>query len=675
MKKPKLTREEKREKKRLEKRENEHKIGINQFIKVGVFLLLSLAIEIATYVMVGIKNPYSGNLQLLPTYIFFDVGVWLIISGFMLTCSAKWFQNTIFYFTISFQAILLLANVTLHDGYGYFFTWDMLALVGEAIKSFDASFVSIGLLAGGFGVIILLVSIPLIIDKCLSKKKIVLNRISKPTFYLIAFFTCFLLGVSSFGIQTNTLASAKDETYAEITSDKYLYDNMHIKEEAFRKFGTCGFYLKNLYDLTLAKLDNSDQDEITQKINDGKVAENQDATLYGDNLIVIMLESYEWFAIDPYNTPNLWKLKTGETTSDTTTVPSAGIAMTGFTANNKTNVSETISLLGYMPSINKATFKENSLAAAYSLPNLFKKQGYTVNYFHNWEREFYDRDVNNINMGFDNFYSLEDYEAPDKSTEFNNFNKEADYVAYLIDKIAPTDQKFMSFYTTVSTHGSYEVVNDHFAEYYEIYDANQSNLKTWMQSTGYVYPQDEYGEQILREYKCAAMDSDAMLGVLFEHLTQNNMLDNTTILLYADHNAYYHNLSQLIKGTAIEDEGNLLTHNIPLLIYSQKLGSRTISDFCNTYDIYPTICEEFGLEYSTAFTQGVNMLTEDIKDSIFPSYLTGIYNGKGWTKNAVNFTKYEGSTDEDIAYFKQLICEYYQKQSDLEKIYSRGWTA
>ena len=25
-----------------------------------------------------------------------------------------------------------------------------------------------------------------------------------------------------------------------------------------------------------------------------------------------MLESFEWFAIDPYNTPTLWALKTGE---------------------------------------------------------------------------------------------------------------------------------------------------------------------------------------------------------------------------------------------------------------------------------------------------------------------------------------------------------------------------
>ena len=220
----------------------------------------------------------------------------------------------------------------------------------------------------------------------------------------------------------------------------------------------------------------------------------------------------------------------------------------------------------------------------------------------------------------------------------------------------------------------YTVINDRFADYYAAYDANKENIKTWLTDNGYVYPTDDYGQKILRHYKCASMDTDAMLGVLFEHLTDNNMLDNTTVLLYSDHNAYYHNLTQLIKGTDIEDAGNLKTHTVPLMIYSSKLAGQTISNFCNTYDLYPTICNAFGLKHSKAFCLGVDLLSPDISNSMFMSFLTGFYSQTCYSKNAAVFRTYDGATDADVEVFKKLICQFYEKQINLDKIYYRSWT-
>ena len=670
-KKPRLSKSEKKALKHKNHLENENKIGINQFIKIGIFLLCSLAIEIATYLLIGLKSP-AGNQQVLPTYLFFDIGCWLILCSLMLTCSKNWVTNTFFYAGLVLQMILLMANTTLYVEFGYLFTWDMFKLILEGGESFDDSFINIPFLIICVVIILILIAIPIIIDKLLSKQKITMNKISKPLFYLLSFFICFTFGVTSFGIQANTLPHTDNEEYQAIASDKYLYENMHIKEEAFRKFGTCGFYFKNLYDLTLANFDNSEEESIKEYVNQNIIEENTSATLYGDNLIVFMLESYEWFAIDPYLTPNLWKLKTGE--GSNTSVPAQGVVMDGYVSNNKTNMSETISLLGYMPSINSASFGKNDLSVAYSLPNLFKAQGYETNYFHSWKGKFYNRRENLTNLGFDNFYSLEDYNGANKSTTFKQFNKEADFTSAFINKIAPTDKKFMSFYTTVSTHGTYTVTNQRFAEYYQAYDDNKNNIKEWLIANGYNYPTDSYGEQILRHYKCAAMDTDAMVGILFDHLTQNNMLDNTTVMLFSDHNAYYHDLSWTIKGTDPSDNSSLETHGVPMIIYSSKLDSRNISNFCNTYDIYPTICNAFGLEYSSAFALGVDMLSTDIENSMFMSFLTGFYSQTCYSKNASIFKLYDGATDSNLDTFKKLICKFYDKQIKLDKIYYRGWT-
>lgn len=670
-KKQRLSKLEKKALKHKKHLENENKIGINQFIKIGIFLLCSLAIEIATYLLIGLKSP-AGNPQILPNYIFFDIGFWLLLCSIMLTCSKNWVTNTVFYAGLITQMVLLLVNVTLYVEFGYLFTWDMFKLVAEGGESFDDSFINIPFIIVCVIIILMLIAIPIVVDKLLSKHKIIMNKISKPSFYLLSFFICFTLGMTSFGVQAKTLNHTNNPEYQAVASDKFLYQNMHIKEEAFRKFGTCGFYFKNLYDLTLANLDDSEEADIKQYVKDNIVEENQSATLYGDNLIVFMLESYEWFAIDPYLTPNLWKLRTGEGTD--TNVPSKGVVMDGYVSNNKTNMSETIALLGYMPSINSASFDSNSLSVAYSLPNLFKAQGYETNYFHSWKGKFYNRRKNLTNLGFDNFYSLEDYSAPNKSTTFKQFNKEADFASSFINQIAPTDKKFMSFYTTVSTHGTYTVTNERFADYYQAYDNNKENVKQWLTSNGYTYPTDSYGEQILRHYKCAAMDTDAMVGILFDHLAQNNMLDNTTVLLFSDHNAYYHDLSWTIKGTDVADNSSTITHGVPLMIYSSKLAGQNIANFCNTYDIYPTICNAFGLEYSTAFALGVDMLSADIEDSMFMSFLTGFYSQTCYSKNACIYKLYNGATAADLDYFKRRICKFYDKQIKLDKIYYRGWT-
>ena len=60
-KKKKLSKEEKKALKKALKIENENKIGINQFVKVGVFLLFSLAIEITGFALINLKNPLTGS--------------------------------------------------------------------------------------------------------------------------------------------------------------------------------------------------------------------------------------------------------------------------------------------------------------------------------------------------------------------------------------------------------------------------------------------------------------------------------------------------------------------------------------------------------------------------------------------------------------------------------------
>ena len=649
-------------------------IGLNQLLKPALYLFLSFAIEIISFVVLGFKTS-SGGVKILPSYIFFDIGLWLFVAAILLCITKNWLSNLIFYLSMTVKFVLLIANVTLKGGFGYLFSLDMFHLIIEAIKSIEADFINFGLIIASVIAGAIVIALPLIFDKFLKNCKFTLKKVSKPIFCLLCFFTTATLGVGSYSIQLATIKASA--TNVEISSDQYLFDNMHIRDSAYKKFGSAGFYLKDLYDLCFEKVSITEEEKISalNKFESNVTSINKNAALYGNNLIVIMMESFEWFAIDPYNTPTLWALKTGDNFY-AQHIPAKSVVMTNYVSNNKTNVSEQLCMLGYMPNDSKLNLPGiNSYSAKYSLPNVFKSAGYTTNFFHNWEKSFYNRDTVTANLGFEKFYSLDDFTSTTKSTDFNYYNLEVDFTNQFINQIAPTDKKFMSFYVTVSTHGSYKVNNPKFKNYYNRYDTNVESFRIWLEKENYVYPANPIDQQILRHYKSAAMDTDAMVEVLFKHLNSTGLIENTTVLLYSDHNAYYHDLSYKIKGTKLTDYNVVKSFTVPCMLYSKHLTGKTVDTFCSPYDLYPTITSLFGLPYNLICVQGHDIMTNPLNNSIYMSHLTGFYDAHFYSKDMDYII--QTSTTGDSVYleqFKLKVCEFYKKQKTLEIIYNSKLT-
>lgn len=645
-----------------------HQIGLNQILKPVIFFVISLILELVSFAMFKFKTT-SGSTQVLPQYILFDIGFWLVICALILCTHKNWISNLIFYLSLLVEVAIFILNSNLKSGFGYLFTFDMVDLLSEMTASLDISFINYKLI----GICILgasaVIALPLIVDKLCKNKKFTLKKASRSIFCLLFFLVTSTVGVGCYSAQTALMKTSKAHT--EISDDKYLYKNQQITDLAFQKFGSCGFYFQNLINTLFPsnKTTKSEQNKLLESYKTSVKTLDKTASLYGDNLIVIMLESYEWFAIDPYNTPNLWALKTG---SEHDTISQQALVFTNYNSNNKTNVSENLCMLGYMPSVCNFNAKTgNEYSTKYSLPNLLKAEGYTTAFFHNWDKNFYTRGKTNKNIGFDTVYTIDDFTKEDKSTAFNFYNLETDFANQLMDKIAPTDGKpFMTFYTTISTHGLYDITNPLFEKYYKIYDQNLENMKTWFTDNDYHYPTSKDMQAILREYKSAAMDTDEMIGNLFKHLKDNDMLDNTTVVIYSDHHSFYHGLTNEIKSTVKADYSSQESYVVPLMIYSEKIPSATIDAFCSPYDLYPTLCEMYGLPYNTINAQGKDMLSSEISETIYYSHLTGFYSDKCYSKNMQYIQKYKGSSDEDVQKFKDKACEILEKQRILNIIYN-----
>lgn len=633
---------------------------MNRVKYILLFVATSLALECVSFILLGFG--------VFPKYILFDVAYWCIISAIMFLIDNRPAKIVIFSVLLFLQLVLNSINICYYKILGDIFSFDLLKLTNETAKVFRLSFLDIpsiliNLFVFGIGLFLVIF--------LTRKDKVKLDKKTKmASFYILlsAFTILSSFGVGSQFIAVSALADCDTtDNYYIVKSDAYLYDNLQFKQESYKKFGTFGFYIKDIlnYLTKTEKISEEEATELKQYIQDGRVQGVQNAPLKDKNLICIMLESFEWSAIDPYCTPTLYDLMVNHSQT-----------FTNFRASNRTNDSERIAVLGN--TIRSSDFitlaKNDDFIAPYSIPNLFRNNGYTANYFHSYDGNFYGRYYVNKKLGFENVYALQDANLG-PMCEFGDFYLDEDYVKAMIDKIAPTDKKFYSYFTTVKTHGGYDSTKENLAPYYDIYDENVENIAKYFSEIGLILPDksDTAYYNRVRQYKCSAMDTDRMVKFLIDHLKENNLYDNTTLFLFADHNCYYDNVGSYVRyGTEEYDAQNSDIYNIPFMIVDSTLGNATIDTFCDTYDIAPTICNLFGLDYNKNLQQGKDVYSADkAAVSVFVSNNTVIFNDKLFSYNIVdvhNANSYE-IDDEYIEKFKLSAIAFYEKQDKIDKIY------
>jgi phosphoglycerol transferase MdoB-like AlkP superfamily enzyme len=304
----------------------------------------------------------------------------------------------------------------------------------------------------------------------------------------------------------------------------------------------------------------------------------------GNNLIMIMLESAEWNGITEELTPTLYALKQQAITSDL------------YLSKNKTNQSEAISIIGSYPSKTdiqaelESDVKNDLNSYPFALPSILKRDGYVTSYMHNNTETFYNRAKTHKGLGFDNLYFYETVELENQYKTTDDFyDLESDYeffkaVSKNYSYINPQGNKpFMSFFTTLSMHGNYDDLNNFIKENdldwdWDYTGATESEREEFEEDTpatndflcryyDKITKEDflaRFGENLdklglsekeqhtsylrYKQYQAAYMDLDAGINEMLQDLSRKGQLENTTILLFADHDGYYHNQNYTLRG-------------------------------------------------------------------------------------------------------------------------------
>ena len=125
-----------------------------------------------------------------------------------------------------------------------------------------------------------------------------------------------------------------------------------------------------------------------------------------------------------------------------------------------------------------------------------------------------------------------------------------------------------------------------------------------------------------------------------------------------------------IRGTDTSDFSNIEVNNIPMIIYNDDLAARSSSIYCNTYDLFPTICDLFDFGYNTSLVQGRSIFRpSEIKKSVFVSFKHGIYNADYYTEDMIDIVQINDEPKTTLDEFKNYVYEFFKKQEVIEFVY------
>lgn len=471
----------------------------NKLMMFIYFIVGTLLLEVVTFHILG--------LSAMPTYFWYNFVLILFVALVVYAIPNYTAQYVVYTIILFLQTIFAYLNYSLSNIYGDLFSFDMFNLAKEAGAAIATNFIY-------FSIILQLLSIYAIIAifgfmclrKCRADKLNVKQHFSIYNVIIMLIFECCSLGYfMDRRAYFNATASITDENFTQ--SDSFLMNSQFLKNISYERFGTYG-YFANILIRQIRGYDDSFKKATMEYFNigemyDGTFINEQGETVSndvfgvdsGNNVIVIMMESLEWFGFGDGNydsqfnnlsselTPNVYALIYGEDCEidvDNSNLDNDAIISKNFFAKSKTNISEGFGIIGSYPVGETLASIVKNDELTYSMPSILSKLGYTTTYLHSNEISFYNRDKTHPNLGFDRVVGKDNVTIDGKKVyskddlKWNHWDNEEDFIKYTMDYLIPTnyeEKPFYSFYLNVSSHGPYtEDGNEYDQDYYRYRD-------------------------------------------------------------------------------------------------------------------------------------------------------------------------------------------------------------
>lgn len=452
-----------------------------------------------------------------------------------------------------------------------------------------------------------------------------------------------------------TLGKANEDlTWSSWKNPRNIYILFNDNNKSMKITGLFEYTVRNFYITFIKKeeeLTQEDIDFLSQAFEETTVSKNSNTGIFeGKNLIMVQLEGMDSWLINKNDTPTLYSMM------------NSGYNFTNhysfYTGGGSTFNSEFAVNTGFITplSYTKNAYQFNKNDFPYTLANLFKEKGYSVNAFHMNDGEYYSRKLNYINWGYDNYYGLkEDPVYTDSSYEldrelilnekFNEllFNQEGNFVHYLI---------------TYSNHTPFTNKKGVCKLLYNL-DNEQILLDN---------PEAQIEEVEMTEEECVrrqAQETDYMMQLLLENLELNGLLEDTVFVVYADH--YLYTLEDKTILDKYKNTSNNLINNTPFFIWSPNTKKLNINKATSQLNILPTVLNLFGIEYNPNNYIAQDALSKEYNGVVFFSdyswYDGNVYVSDGMVTNNKTISQEQLEIKNDYV-------SYVAKKNDLALQYN-----
>lgn len=522
---------------------------------------------------------------------------------------------------------------------GVFFSINSLGLANQLTSFLGDTFSTIA--KHSFKLLIML--IPFILAMILNKKTIYMKRNKKSYISYIGIFIVSLLIFYStlfinknkeysmyklyFKVSNNSLTVEKSgvliSTSIELKEKIFNYkdDELTInieqtKEELVEEIKY------NVLDIDFDTLSENTTDKIKKQMNEyfkneTPTNQNEYTGLYeGKNLILIMAESFNSFAISEELTPTLYKL-TNESFVFENFYSPVILSTIGGEFQELTGLYPHINLLG-------GVWRRGTNYYQYGFGNVFKNENYQTYAYHNNQYNFQNRDKYLKSIGFDNYIGcgngLEDKINCNIWPE-----SDSEMIETTVSDYINSDTPFMTYYVTVSGHMAYNW-------------SNEMSKKHKDKVESLDLPEN------VKAYIATQIELDEALSILIEKLEEAGKLDDTVIALVGDHYPYDLDISDINKASSYERDSIIEINHSNFILWNSKTKTTNIKKVGSQIDVLPTLLNLFGIEYDSRLIIGKDILANNEGLAIFANGSWVSDKGKYYSST----NKFEANEGEEV---------------------------
>ena len=353
-----------------------------------------------------------------------------------------------------------------------------------------------------------------------------------------------------------------------------IYKNFNDANKSMSITGLYEYTIRNFY-ITFLQTEEEETSEDYEFLMEAFSVNNNEVNKYtgifkNKNLIFVQLEGIDDWLLTEKDMPTLYGMLNNSFVFQNhysyyngggSTFNSEFAVNTGF-----------ITPLSYTQ--NAYSFNKNSFP--YSMANMFKNQDYVVNAFHMNSGEYYSRQTNYTNWGYDKYYGLLDInDYKDKSY---TLDRELINDVTFQEKMFPKDSKFVDYIITYSNHlpftntkGVCKLLYDMEMDLDDTVDTGEESSSMFVQLTE---------EECIRKQ---AHETDYMMELLLKKLTELNLIDDTVIVVFTDH--YLYTVEDKTILDKYKNTSNNLINKTPFFIWQNNMKRTNIKEVTSQLNI------------------------------------------------------------------------------------------